>query len=125
MTGGTPRGTPEAVECRPETVVVLPGTRRMLARNFLVVHVGRRDEPTFDVVLVVGIDGHVSAWNCGRWATKESALQAALEFARGARVQLVGGGYRPLRVIDLVEFAAADSLDAYDREQAMMRARQG
>lgn len=84
-TGGTPKGTPDAVEVRPETVVVMPGTRRMLARNFIVVHVGRRDEPTFDVVLLVGIDGHVAAFACGRFETKAEAVQAAREFGRGER----------------------------------------
>jgi hypothetical protein len=49
------------------------------------VHVGRRDEPTFDVVLLVGIDGHVSAFLCGRWPSKAEAVAAAEEFVRGER----------------------------------------
>ena len=36
----------------------------------------------------------------------------------GVTVQVTGGGFRPLRTLDLIEFNAADQLDAYDREQA-------
>ena len=41
----------------------------------------------------------------------------------GVRVVLHGGGFRPLRMIDLIEFNACDALDAWDQEQAAIRAR--
>lgn len=37
---------------------------------------------------------------------------------RDVRVVLRGGGFRPLRMIDLIEFAADDQLTAWEREQA-------
>lgn len=48
---------------------------------------------------------------------------AAAWLVAGLRVDVQGGGFRPLRTIDLIEFNAADQLDAYDQEQAMIRAR--
>lgn len=49
------------------------------------------------------------------------AMLAAWMVAR-VRVQAVGGGFRPLRTVDLLEFNALDHLDAWDREQAIARA---
>lgn len=42
----------------------------------------------------------------------------AVYMVAGVKVQFVGGGFRPLRMVDMVHFNAADHLDAYDREQA-------
>lgn len=38
-------------------------------------------------------------------------------------IEVTGGGFRPLRTTDLIEFASADQLDAHDQEQAMAEAR--
>jgi len=42
---------------------------------------------------------------------------------RDVRVRAWGGGFRPLRQRELLDFAAVDELDAFDREQAMLAAK--
>ena len=41
--------------------------------------------------------------------------------ADGMKIEVLGGGMRPLRTVDLIEFNSLDQLDAYDREQAARR----
>lgn len=44
-----------------------------------------------------------------------------VEVLRGVRVTIEGGGFRPIRVSDFIDSAAADELAAWDAEQARKR----
>jgi len=48
---------------------------------------------------------------------------AAMLTVRAVRVRIVGGGFRPLSTIELLDAVAGDDLDAMDRRQAESESR--
>lgn len=67
----------------PSDVVVCPGTSRLLARQWIVMDVGSRAAPAWDVVLLAGMDGDVHCWTASRHLTRKDAEAAAADYAAG------------------------------------------
>jgi hypothetical protein len=72
------------VVVRPETVIVCPGTTRLHPRQWVVLDVGTRADPAWDVALLMGIDRSVRCWTASRHLGRAEAEAAAARYASGA-----------------------------------------
>ena len=80
--------------------------------------------PALSVFVIVAVVWLAISLLTGGWIATAfgSALVLAWEYGRLARVTIDGGGFRPVRVVDILESQALDSLDAFDAEQASKKA---